>query len=68
MTKSIKRIGLVIALAALTTISVAAARYQNGDQGLLRLDSNNNCVCTSPGESNGPPCGGECQLNLRGRK
>ena len=69
MKKSLKRIGLLVALAALTTVSVAGARYQKrGPSGMLRLDSNNNCVCMSPGEMNSPPCGGECELNRQGLK
>ena len=69
MKKSLKRIGLLVALAALTTVSVAGARYQKrAAQGTLRLDSNNNCVCMSPGETSSPPCGGECELNRQGLK
>jgi len=70
MKKSLKRIGLIIALAALTTVSIAGARYQKRvtPGGTLRLDSNNNCVCMSPGETSGPPCGGECELNRQGLK
>jgi len=70
MKNSVKRIGLLIALAALITGSVAGARYQKraAPGGMLRLDSNNNCVCMSPGETNGPPCGGECELNRQGLK
>jgi len=70
MEKSLKRLGLIVALAALTTVSVAGARYQKraAPGGTLRLDSTNNCVCMAPGEMSGPPCGGECELNRQGLK
>jgi hypothetical protein len=68
MKKSIKRIGLVIALASLTALSVGAARHPHRAQGFMRLDGNNNCVCMSPGETSTPPCGGECELNRHGEK
>jgi hypothetical protein len=68
MKTSIKRIVVTIAIAALTTINIAAARHQRSPVGELRLDGNGNCACFPPGETSGPPCGGECLLGHSGKK